>query len=115
MQLTSEVIRIEGGIVVVAVSGRLTLGSRMSLLEAEIVSLLDSGARKIILDLENVDYADSAALGVLLHATSSARVKGGQLVLSAPNQRLLNLFNLTNTVQLLTICPDRAACVAHLL
>ncbi len=85
--LETEVLKIEGDIHVVALKGRLTLGSRLSLLEAEINTLADNGARKIILDLENIEYADSSALGVLLHASGAVRAKGGKLLLAAPNER----------------------------
>lgn len=112
--LETEVLKIECDIHVVALKGRLTLGSRLSLLEAEINTLTDSGARKIVVDLENVEYADSAALGVLLHATSSVRAKGGRLLLAAPNSRLRDLFTLTNTTQLLASYPTRAACISEL-
>ncbi len=113
--LETEVLKIESGIVVVALKGRLTLGTRLSLLEAEIKTLADGGGRKVILDLENVEYADSAALGVLLHASGAVRSKGGKLLLAAPNQRLQDLFKLTNTTELLTAYPSRADCISHLL
>ena len=113
--LETEVLKIEGDIHVVALKGRLTLGSRLSLLEAEINTLANNGAQKVILDLENVEYADSAALGVLLHASGAVRTKGGKLLLAAPNERLQDLFRLTNTAQLLTSYPSRAVCISHLL
>jgi len=113
--LESEVIEVEGGIVVLDLKGRLTLGSRLSQLEAEITTLSNGGAIKIILDLADVEYADSSALGVLLHASAAVRAKGGKLVLAAPNQRVQDLFKLTNTAQLLATYPDRAASIASLL
>jgi anti-anti-sigma factor len=112
--LETEVLKIESDIHVLALKGRLTLGSRLSLLEAEINTLADNGARKMVLDLQNVEYADSAALGVLLHATSAVRAKGGKLLLAAPNQRLRDLFQLTNTAPLLTICQNRADAISKL-
>jgi anti-sigma B factor antagonist len=113
--LETEVLKIEGDIVVVALKGRLTLGSRLSLLEAEINTLANNGARKVILDLEHIEYADSAALGVLLHASGAVKSKGGKFLLAAPNDRLRDLFKLTNTTELLTSFPSRAACISHLL
>ncbi len=112
--LETEVLKIESDIHVVALKGRLTLGSRLSLLEAEINTLADDGARKIVLDVERIEYADSAALGVLLHASSAVRAKGGRLLLAAPNERLQDLFKLTNTTQLLPSYPTRAACISQL-
>jgi anti-anti-sigma factor len=114
MQLESEVLKIEGGIVVVVLKGRLTLGSRLSLLEAEIGAVA-GGALKVILDLENIEYADSSALGVLLHAAGAVRAKGGKLLLASPNQRLQDLFSLTNTTALLPSYPTRAECISQLL
>src|SRR5277367_1922758 len=115
MQLETEVLKVEGGIVVFVLRGRLTLGTRLSLLEAEIKTLADGGPLKVILDLEHIEYADSAALGVLLHASGAVRSKGGQLLLAAPNERLQHLFKLTNTAPLLTSYPSRAVCISHLL
>ena len=115
MPLESEVIKIEGGIVIVALTGRLTLGSRLSLLDAEVTGLANDGNLKVILDLEHIEYADSSALGVLLHAAGTVRAKGGKLLLAAPNQRLKDLFALTNTSQLLLSYPDRSSCIAQLL
>jgi anti-anti-sigma factor len=112
--LESEQIRIEGDILVLALKGRLTLGSRLSQLEAEVKSLAEIGKRKVILDLEEIEYADSAALGVLLHSTVFLRNKGGRLLLAGPNQRLQDLFTLTNTTPLLNIAADRAAAIAEL-
>ena len=113
--LETEVTRIEGGITVMALRGRLTLGSRLSQFEAEVKSLANSGTLKIVLDLAGIEYADSAALGVLLHSTGYLKTKGGCLVLVGLAQRLQDLFVLTNTMPLLNVSPDRASAIAQLL
>jgi anti-anti-sigma factor len=113
--MESELTRIEGGIVVLALKGRLNLGSRLSQLEAEVKSLADSGNLKIILDLKEVHYADSAALGILLHSSTYLKAKGGRLVLVGLAKRLQDLFILTNTMPLLNVCPDRTTAIAQLL
>ena len=105
MQLDSEVLRLEDGIVVLVLKGRLTLGSRLSLTEAQINSLLQEGANRVVLDVAHVDYADSAGLGVLLHAAGMQRTGGGKLVIAGPNETVRKLFELTNTTPLLTIAP----------
>ena len=112
--LESEVIKIEGGITLMVLKGRLTLGSRLSQLEAEIKTLANSGNLKIILDLKDIEYADSAALGVLLHSTTTVKGKGGRLVLVGLAQRLQELFVLTNTMPLLNVAPDRASAISQL-
>ena len=112
--MESELTRIEGGIVVMALKGRLNLGSRLSQLEAEVKSLADSGNLKIILDLKQIHHADSAALGILLHSSTYLKAKGGRLVLVGLAKRLQDLFILTNTMPLLNVCPDQATAIAQL-
>lgn len=112
--LESGIVRRDDGIAIVNVKGRLVLGSSLSLLEAQITTLNNEGVKKLVLDLEKVDYADSAGLGVLLHTSAAVRAGGGQLLLAGPNKRLAELFDLTNTRQLLGICPDVAACIEQL-
>lgn len=113
--LETEVTKIEGGITILALKGRMTLGSRLSQLEAELKSLAGAGNLKLILDLKDIEYADSAALGVLLHSSGFLKSKGGRLVLVGLAQRLQDLFVLTNTMALLNVAPDRAAAIAQLI
>jgi anti-anti-sigma factor len=108
-----EIVSIESGITLVLLRGRLVLGPQMSRLESEIQTLVTDGVRRVILDLEQIEYADSGGLGLLLQASGAMRAAGGQLLLAAPNRRLRDLFKLTGTTQLLSIYPDRAACVAQ--
>jgi anti-sigma B factor antagonist len=109
MQLESEVIQIEGGIVVVALKGRLIAGPRLTITEAQVKSIIKQGASRMVLDLEHVEHADSSGFCLLLHAYTAISVAGGQLRIAAPNKRLLDLFQLTETDRLLSICPDRSA------
>src|SRR5271154_476456 len=114
MQLESEVIQAEGGIVVFALKGRLIAGPRLTIAEAQVKSIVKQGATKLVLDLEHVEHADSSGFCLLLHAYTAVSATGGQLRIAAPSKRLLDLFQLTETDRLLTICPDRAASVQNL-
>src|SRR5271163_3520652 len=114
MQLESEVIQAEGGIVVFALKGRLIAGPRLTIAEAQVKSIVKQGATKLVLDLEHVEHADSSGFCLLLHAYTAVTATGGQLRIAAPSKRLLDLFQLTETDRLLTICPDRAASVQSL-
>lgn len=114
MHLDSEVSRLGDGISVVTVKGRLTLGSRLSLFEAQLNSLIESGADRIILDLARVEYADSSGMGVLLHAVGVMRNKHQKMIFAGPNESLLKFFELTNTTPLLSIAPDLDAAIQQL-
>ena len=114
MQLETEVIQAGNGIVIVALKGRLIAGPRLTIAEAQVKSIFKQGTNKLVLDLEQVEHADSSGFCLLLHAYQALNSTGGQLRIAAPNKRLLDLFNLTETNRLLTICPDRAECIASL-
>ncbi len=109
-----EIVTMDNNIILILLKGRLVLGPQMSHLESEIQTLAEDGASRVILDLEQIEFADSAGLGLLLQASGAVRAAGGQLLLAAPNRRLIDLFKLTSTTQLLSIYPDRAACIAQL-
>jgi len=114
MQLESEVIQAEGGIVVVALKGRLIAGPRLTIAEAQVKSIVKQGASKMVLDLAQVEHADSSGFCLLLHAYTAISAAGGQLRVAGPNKRLLDLFQLTETDRLLSIHPDRNACLQSL-
>src|SRR5271155_338140 len=107
MQLESEVIQAESGIIVFALKGRLIAGPRLTIAEAQVKSIVKQGATKLVLDLEQVEHADSSGFCLLLHAYTAISAIGGQLRIAAPSKRLLDLFHLTETDRLLTHCPDR--------
>jgi anti-anti-sigma factor len=114
MQLESEVIQTESAIVVIALKGRLIAGPRLTIAEAQVKSVIKQGVTKLILDLEQVEHADSSGFCLLLHAFTALSANGGQLRIAAPNKRLQDLFQLTETDRLLSICPDRDSCISSL-
>jgi len=114
MQLESEVIQAEGGIVIVALKGRLIAGPRLTIAEAQVKSIVKQGASKMVLDVAQVEHADSSGFCLLLHAYTAISAAGGQLRIAGPSKRLLDLFQLTETDRLLSIHPDRNACLQSL-
>ena len=114
MQLESEVIQVDGGIVVVVFRGRLIAGPRLTLEESQIRSLIKQGANRLVLDLEHVEHADSSGFCLILHAYTALRGQGGQLRVAGPSKRLMDLFQLTETEKLLSILPDRESAIQSL-
>jgi anti-sigma B factor antagonist len=59
--------------------------------------LIESGATRLVLDLGHVPYIDSMGLGVIMHAYTSVRRRGGNLELlnvTGRNRRLLEITKL---------------------
>jgi anti-sigma B factor antagonist len=76
-------------VVILDLSGRITMGEGTILLRDHIQKLLATSDRKFLLNLSDVDYIDSSGLGELVTSFTTVRNQGG----------LLKLLNLTHRVQ----------------
>jgi anti-sigma B factor antagonist len=80
--------------IVVRCTGRITSTSSGTLQTT--VRGLIPGTKRVVLDLTNVSYMDSSGLGALVGVYVSARNHHCELKLINLNQRLKELFRLTN-------------------
>ena len=87
-----------GGVTVMQVSGRVTLGDESNQLRTKIKDLLAQGKKRLVLDLGNVSYIDSAGLGTLVAGHTSARRQGAALRLANLMKRLHEQLQVTKLV-----------------
>lgn len=87
-------------VIILDVSGRITLGEGTVTLREALQKLVDAGERKFVMNLEDVDYIDSAGLGELVTAFTVVRAHGGQLKLLKLTHRIHDLLQIT---KLLTV------------
>ena len=87
-------------VVILDISGRITLGEGAVTLRDALQKLLNAGERKLVMNLENVNYIDSAGLGELVTAFTVVRANGGQLKLLKLTHRIHDLLQIT---KLLTV------------
>lgn len=104
--------RLEPGVSVIALSGRLTFGRDTEQLEALVRKLVDGGDRRFVLDATALDYIDSAGIGALVSALTSVKKAGGDLRLAGANQRIVRLFSMTGVDKLLSVYPTVAEAAA---
>jgi anti-anti-sigma factor len=103
-----ETKRMESGVAVVSVSGRLVLGKEPERLENAVNGLLQSGTRKVVFDLTALDYTDSAGIGTFVACLTSIRKAGGELRLAGVNARIQRLFQMTGVDRLMSLYPTVA-------
>ncbi len=70
-----------GGVTVVDLSGRITLGEGSVVLRDSVRDLVAKGQTKILLNLGDVTYIDSSGIGELVSAFTTVRNQGGDLKL----------------------------------
>ena len=92
--------RTVGEVLVLDLSGKLTIGEGDELLKDKINSLIQQGKRKLILNLEGVPYVDSAGLGEIVRTYTTVSRQGGQLKLVHLTKRIEDLLSIT---KLLTV------------
>ena len=91
--------RMSGDIMVVRVSGDITLNQGGDvLLKDKIQSLLQQGQKKIVLDLGGVAYVDSAGLGQLVQIHATTKNQGGAMKLVNTTKKLKDLLVVTKLV-----------------
>ena len=101
-----------GDVVVIDVSGRITLGEGSSSLREGIRELMAQGNRKILLNLGEVSYIDSSGIGELVSAFTSVANQGGQLKLLNLTKRVKDLLQITKLYTVFDIYDNEASAVA---
>jgi len=84
----------EGGITVVAPTGRLDVAGAPALKDA-ITEVVKNGPPRVVIDMEGVSFVDSTGLGSVISALKQIRGSEGALRLAAPNQQVRVVLELT--------------------
>ena len=87
-------------VVILDLSGRITMGEGTLILRDHIQKLLNAGDRKFLLNLADVNYIDSSGLGELVTSFTTVRNQEGQLKLLNLTRRVQDLLQIT---KLLTV------------
>src|SRR5215472_706963 len=94
MSLRADV-RQHGGVAIVDLAGRITLGEGSGLLRTTIKDLVTDGNKNILLNLGNVSYVDSAGLGEMIGSYASVTNQGGQIKLLNVQSKIVDLLQIT--------------------
>ena len=89
-----------GDVLILDLSGKLTIGEGDELLKDKVNSLIQQGRRKLVLNLEGVPYVDSAGLGEIVRTLMTVSRQGGKLKLVHLTKRIEDLLSIT---KLLTV------------
>lgn len=85
-----------GDIVILDLSGKITLGSGASEELANLMDgLLKKGIKAVVLNLEKIDYIDSTGIGELVGYLSKFDDASKKIVLLKPKERILKLLKIT--------------------
>jgi anti-sigma B factor antagonist len=100
-----------GGVTIVDLSGRITLGEGSVVLRDTIRDLVSKGKNKILLNLADVTYIDRSGIGELVSAFTTVRNQGGELKLLKLTKKVHDLLQITKLYTVFDIKDDEAVAV----
>jgi anti-sigma B factor antagonist len=100
-----------GGITIVDLTGRITLGEGSVVLRDTVKELSAQGHKQILLNLANVTYIDSSGLGELISAFTSVRNAGGDVKLLNLTKRVHDLLQITKLYTVFDVWDNEAAAI----
>jgi anti-sigma B factor antagonist len=105
-------IREIGGITIIDMDGRITLGEGSTLLRDLVREQLAGGHKKIVVNLAAINYIDSTGLGELVSAYRLVKSQGGELKLMSLNKKVSDLLQITRLYAVFDIHNNEAQAVA---
>ena len=99
-------------IIIIDLSGRLTMGEPCAAIRDEIRDEIGQGNRKVVFNLGDVSYIDSAGLGELTAAYTSVKNRDGQLKLLNLTKRVHDLMQITKLYTVFDVYDDEKKVIA---
>lgn len=77
-------------------------------------SSINTDSNGIIIDLTNVEAMNSSGLGMIVGAHTSCVKASKELIVAAPSENILNLFEMTNLLKVIKIEDNLDDAINHL-
>ncbi len=103
--------RESGGVTLIDVSGRITLGEGSAMVREMVRELLRKGHKKIVLNLADVNYIDSSGIGELVSGYTTVKNQGGELKLLHLTKKVHDLLQITKLFTVFDVHTDEQAAI----
>ncbi|HTY63890.1 MAG TPA: STAS domain-containing protein [Acidobacteriota bacterium] len=98
-------------IVIIDAEGKMVLGDGDVEIKQAVDDLVQKGNKSVILNLAKVPYLDSAGLGEIMRCFTALRRDGGNFKLVSPNQRIIDLLNITKLLNVFDIYDSESSAI----
>jgi anti-sigma B factor antagonist len=88
--------KLDNGITVVEISGRLNLGNSLLEIESGLRRLIETGARRLIVDLSKVNYIDSSGIGMLVGCAGQLEQSSGRMRIVGSSGTVAKAFDIVH-------------------
>ncbi len=104
--------RKEGEVLIVEMSGRMTIGQGDAQARKAILGAIEAGETKILLDMGEVPMVDSAGLGELISVYTWAHRSNAAMKLMKISSRVREVLSITQMSGLFDIFDDQESAIA---
>jgi anti-sigma B factor antagonist len=106
MLLNIQTSKIGADVVIVGVTGRITLGRECQEVEYQLEDLLKTNQKKIIFDFSKLEYLDSTGIGIIVMCAGKAKQAGGELRVAGAYGIVEQTLKMTSVNQILALYPS---------
>jgi anti-sigma B factor antagonist len=96
-------------IVVLEITGRITIGRECKQLEWAVDSLVREKRKKIIFDLTGLTHIDSTGIGILVMSAGQVKEGGGELRVAGASGHVEQVLKMTSVHQIVGLYPTTVA------
>ena len=100
---------IDPDIVLVEISGRITLGQECQAVEWTVDELIRDNQKKVVFDLSGVEYLDSTGIGILVMCCGKMQAAGGELRVASIQPKVAELVRIAKLHQMMVFYPTASA------
>jgi anti-anti-sigma factor len=97
-----------GGVEIIGLQGKITIGAGDSQLRETITSALNEGKQKLLLDMGGVTTIDSSGIGELVGAYTTVTNRGGKLKLLHLPPKVTDLLQVTQLITVFEVYDDES-------
>lgn len=106
MILKIEQRKMDNGVAVVELAGRLALGRESGHIEPVVIQAIKDGAKMVVIDLAGVSHIDSTGIGVMAYCYGKAAQAGAELRISGAKTNVFELFQITRLANVIPFFPN---------
>src|SRR5215471_5963192 len=103
--------RQSGGVTILDISGRITLGDATALLRDTIRDLISQGKKNLVLNLAQVPHIDSSGIAELVSAFTAARREGGDVKLLNLTKKVRDTVEIVKLGGIFELFDDEGAAI----
>lgn len=105
-------VRQNGGVTILDISGKVTLGEGDMQLRAAVHEALAGGAKNLLLNLAAVTTMDSSGVGEMVSSYTTTRNRGGKLKLLNPPQKIGDILSITQLITIFEVFDKEEEAIA---